>query len=261
MDIEGSLCRYACIASACAACTASAHGAIVHQLVNAAVPADRAGLLVSVRQVQWAFGSGAREHWGLPASGAMGRDLALAGGSAGLAGLMRYSLDAAQSAPGSLPTGLMVGPSSEFGAGAASFGVEVGRWRTGAADYLGSRVVSASGDTHYGWGRIDFDESMSARTLVEIEWQDTPGLGMQVGHAPAAGPMVLLGVAALVGGRRPGRAVRPVVRTAPARSRSMREFPPIANSCQCDVGTSLCAGSEPPAMSLAQSCRSRQDTH
>lgn len=43
------------------------------------------------------------------------------------------------------------------------------------------------------------------RTVAEIAWQDTPGLGIRVGHVPAAGPLVLLGIAALVGGPRRGR--------------------------------------------------------
>jgi hypothetical protein len=130
------------------------------------------------------------------------------GREGGGAGLMRYSLDPARSGPGNLPWALVVGPFSDFGLGTAAFGTDVGDWRLDEANYFGFRFTSRAGTVHYGWGRLDVGSSAATRTIVEIAWQDTPGLGIQVGHTPAAGPLVLLGIATIVGGPRRERAGR-----------------------------------------------------
>ena len=85
---------------------------------------------------------------------------------------------------------------------------EIGKWRAGAATDFRSMFSARVGDARVGWGRIGNPWGEAFPTPVEIAWQDTPDRGIQVGHAPAAGPLVLLGIAALLGGPRQGRAAR-----------------------------------------------------
>lgn len=198
-----SLC---CAVALLAAAHESAEGAIVHQVVNWSVPADGQGLVIDLEHLQPSIVAEAAA-WELRVFGESGLEFEVQDGG-GMTGLMRYSLDPAIAGPGSLPVDLVVGPFSAFGSGAASFGSAVGQWRLSDANYFGFRFMSREGDVHYGWGRIDIGTDAAIRTVVEIAWQDAPGLGVQVGHTPAAGPLVLLGMAALIGGPRRARPAR-----------------------------------------------------
>ena len=202
--VPHSLC---CAAAVLAAALERAEGAIVHQVANWSVPADAQGLVIDLEHLQPSIVAGSPSAWQVRVFGESGLEFAVQDG-AGMAGLMRYSLDSASAGPGSLPLDLVVGPFSDFGSGNASFGGAVGQWRLNDANYFGFRFVSREGEVHYGWGRIDVGADAAIRTVVEIAWQDTPGLGVQVGHTPAAGPLVLMGIAALVGGPRRARATR-----------------------------------------------------
>lgn len=196
-----------CAAALLAAAHERAEGAIVHQVMNWSVPATANGVVLDLEQLQPSIIVGSPAAWQVRVFGESGLEFAVQDGS-GMTGLMRYSLDPAIAGPGSLPIDLVVGPFSAFGSGAASFGGGVGQWRLNDANYFGFRFVSRAGDVHYGWGRIDIGTDPTIRTVVEIAWQDTPGLGVQVGHTPAAGPLVLMGIAALTGGPRRARPAR-----------------------------------------------------
>jgi hypothetical protein len=181
-----------------------AEGAIIHQSVTWHVPADRHGVLVDLEALDLVSGPepAAAAAWHLRIFGDVRLEFAARDGDGTVAGLMRYSVDPSQSGPGSLPLDLVVGPFSDFGSGEASFGDAVGEWRFNSANHFGFTFVSRAGNVHYGWARMDIGADAGTRTIVEIAWQDTPGVGIQVGHVPAAGPLVLLGIAALVGGPR-----------------------------------------------------------
>lgn len=181
-----------------------ADGAIVYRSGEWDVPAGATGLVIDLEAIEVWSGAGpaALESWHLRVFGDPGLHLAGRHGDAPAARLMRYSMDPGQSGPGSLPLELVVGPFSDFGSGAASFGEAVGEWRLNATNYFGFTFVSRAGDVHYGWGRMDIGADAGIRTIAELAWEGTPGLGIQVGHVPSGGPVVLLGIAALVGGPR-----------------------------------------------------------
>lgn len=185
-----------------------AQGAIIHQSVHWTVPADDQGLVIDLERLQALSGPAALGDWHLRVFGTS--SLQFEGREGGGAGLMRYSLDPGKAGPGNLPWALVVGPFSDFGSGTAAFGAEVGEWRLDGPNYFGFRFMSRAGDVHYGWGRLDVGPSAASRSIVEIAWQDTPGLGLQVGYTPAAGPLVLLGIATIVGGPRRERKGRRV---------------------------------------------------
>lgn len=198
------LLRAACCAPAVLAVPFEcAEGAIIHQSVHWTVPADDQGLVIDLERLQALSGPAALGDWHVRVFGASGLQFEVREG--GAAGLMRYSLDPGKAGPGNLPLGLVVGPFSDFGSGTAAFGTGIGEWRLDGPNYFGFRFISRAGDVHYGWGRLDVGPSATSRSIVEIAWQDTPGLGLQVGHTPAAGPLVLLGIATLMGGPRRAR--------------------------------------------------------
>jgi hypothetical protein len=203
---NGSMIVHILVASAfIAAPHGRAEGAIIHRPVTWDVPASGAGLLVDIESGNAIAGLEALGSWHLRIFGESGLAFAARDADGPVAGLMRYSVDPSQLGPGSLPLDLVVGPFSDFGSGEASFGDAVGEWRFNSANYFGFTFVSRAGNVHYGWGRMDIGADAGTRTIVEIAWQDTPGVGIQVGHVPASGPLVLLGVAALVGGPRRAR--------------------------------------------------------
>lgn len=206
--VKGNVPRSLCYAAAVlAAALERAEGEVVHQVLNWSVPASADGLVIDLEHLQPSIVAGSAAPWQVRMFGESGLEFAAQDGG-GVTGLMRYSLDPTMSGPGSLPVDLAVGPFSQFGSGSASFGGAVGQWRLNDANYFGFRFVSREGDVHFGWGRIGIGADAASRTVVEIAWQDTPGLGMQVGHTPAAGPLVLMGIAALVGGPRRARPSR-----------------------------------------------------
>jgi len=182
-----------------------AYGAIIHRTVAWDVPADRAGIAIDLQSVQASSGLATFGGWHVRIHGESSLEFAARERDGPVAGLMRYSIDAGDSGPGNLPLDLVVGPFSDFGSGAVSFGDGAGQWRLNAANYFGFTFMSHEGVAHFGWGRIDIGADVGSRTIVEIAWQDMPGVGIQVGHTPAAGPLALLGIAALVGGPRRAR--------------------------------------------------------
>lgn len=107
------------------------------------------------------------------------------------------------------PRDLVVSPSREVGARGGSAGDGRGQSSLNGWNVSGTRFVSIAANLRFGAGRIDVGSTAASRVIAEIAWQDVPHTGVQVGHAPAAGPLVLLGIATLVGGPRRERPVRP----------------------------------------------------
>jgi len=181
--------------------TAHAGSAVIHQWVHWSVPDGSSALLIDMEGMRASSDAFEAPGWSLSVrGGAEGMWWSVCDPEDGVTGLMRYSLDALSSGPASVPLELVVGPFGQFGAGQTAFGGEVGQWQLGASNYFGFRFLSRHGDVHYGWGRMDMGDVPGSGTIVEIAWQDTPGFGIQVGHTPSAGLLVLLGLAALVGG-------------------------------------------------------------
>lgn len=205
MDIiQGRMLAAVCVASCAILCDeGQASAAIVHREVSWSVPSDGSGLHVDLEMLEAQPNALSLGGWHLRISG----DSGLMFGTQD-AGLMLYSADPGQSGPASLPLNLVVGPFSAFGSGQVSFGTGIGQWRIGQPNYFGFRFTSRTGELHFGWGRMDFGSSAADRTIVEIAWHQAPGVGIQVGHVPAAGPLVLMGIAALVGGPRRIREMR-----------------------------------------------------
>lgn len=193
-----------CVSASLAAAIECAHGGIIRESVHWSVPADDQGLVIDRERLRALHGPAALGDWHVRVFGTS--SLQLTGLESGEVGIVRSSLEPGKAGPGELPWALVTGPFSDFGLGTATFGAGVGGLPPDAPNCIGFRFISRADTIQSGWGRLDVGASAASRSSAEIAWQDTPGLGLQVGHTPAAGPMVLLGVATLVGGPRRERA-------------------------------------------------------
>ena len=74
--------------------------------------------------------------------------------------------------------------------------------RAEMGEWAGVPFLSGDGVIHYGWGRLNMGASDSGSAIPEIAWQDLPHIAAPVSYVPAAGPLVLVGMATLIGGPR-----------------------------------------------------------
>lgn len=142
------------------------------------------------------------------AEGAIARRNPVWNAQAGGDGLTHCVPSPGIASPGSMALDVVVEPFRHLETVAVPSGVDAVKWRVSDAVCVGSGFMLRSGDSRLMWGGCDVSASASDGALMDITWQDMPGRGVQVGHAPAAGPLVLLGVAAIVGGPRRPRAAR-----------------------------------------------------
>lgn len=200
--VAGGRLRAACGAMAAVSALADvAHGAIVHRGAHWSAPDDGLGLVIDLELLRGSSGPAAICAWHIQVLGESGLEFTRQD-AGGAAGLVLYSAHPDRDGPGSLPLALVVRPLSEFGFGHAHFGSDIGRWRLNDANRFGFQFTSRAGDVHCGWGRIDIGATSVIRAITEIAWQDVPDIGVQAGHTPAAGSLVLLGMASVIGGPR-----------------------------------------------------------
>lgn len=81
-------------------------------------------------------------------------------------------------------------------------------WRAEVGEWAGKPFLSGDGVIHCGWGSLNMGASGSDSAIPEIAWQDFPHIAAPVSYVPAAGPLVLLGMATLIGGPRRRRLVQ-----------------------------------------------------
>lgn len=150
---------------------------VVHQHVDWPVPADATGIFIRLgATIEHSTDPTALPGWDLNPRSAVGLEWNVAPGAA----LQRFQ----GSAPANLRYCDWVSPFALFGAGdveLAGAGIGDGRWQLGYANYFGFRFVGPSGQTHYGWGRIEIGESLADRRITEIAWNTVGGQGCTVG--------------------------------------------------------------------------------
>jgi hypothetical protein len=113
--------------------------------------------------------------------------------------------------PGSLDSGMSVGPASTF-AGDYSytcvFGSNPGEWDYNANNYFGFRFTDeADSLTHYGWGQIHVGAVAADRQLTALYYEDTAGTAIAVGATgvvpePSSALLLAAGAAGLAAFRR-----------------------------------------------------------
>jgi hypothetical protein len=64
---------------------------------------------------------------------------------------------------------------------------------------FGFRFQASDGLLRYGYGRVDVGATANVRTLAYVEWESTPGIGIQI---PAPGALALAAIAGFGRSRR-----------------------------------------------------------
>ncbi|MFM7261197.1 MAG: hypothetical protein ACKO3W_11390 [bacterium] len=170
--------------------------AIVHRVVNLAIPANQYGLWLNVETgtttttlngpAGWDFNiytSGAYASG--PAAG--GANIIFYTGSTNGAGFMRYPGTTAGTPP-KLPAGAIVANYGSFGAGTAAFGAQEGAWKLNADNIVGFKFAGADNQIRYGWARIAVGAASTDRTLVDYAFESTPGVCIFTGAIAGAPP-------------------------------------------------------------------------
>ena len=189
------LTRHLAVAAA-AACTVGASAEVIYRTYNAPVGATLDGLYVNVETgVTYDGGSAdtAFAGWDLNPYGSASMSFFWSGTANGASAGVRLNTVAGGTTNGttlsSLPAGFVVGAQliggtsgASFGTGSASFTTTAqGKWNYNAATYFGFRFTGSDGQVRYGWGRMQMGATASVRTLVDIAYENTPGVSIAVG--------------------------------------------------------------------------------
>ena len=101
---------------------------------------------------------------------------------------------------------MSVGAFGSPGPGASAFSTTGKRSIGSSCEW--TSLASRLGTVRQRYGHIERVMADDVDMKASIAWQDTPTPEGRVGHVPAAGPLVLIGVATLIGGPRRPRASR-----------------------------------------------------
>lgn len=155
--------------------------------VDWVIPANIDGLYINVETQTTGTSAGSVAGWDINPYGATNLTWFNAVGT----GMMRYPGVTTGSA-GNLAQKTPVSSAGSFSSGAVVFGSAPGNWVLNADNYFGFRFVGSSGQTHYGWGKMEVGASAAVRTIKEIAWESTPNapifVGDEGGPPPAYDP-------------------------------------------------------------------------
>ncbi|MFM7133824.1 MAG: dockerin type I repeat-containing protein [Planctomycetota bacterium] len=184
------------LALAALAIAHSASAAIVHRVVNLAIPANQYGLWLNVETgastttvngpAGWDFNiytSGG--YTSGPASG--GANIVLYTGSSNGSGFMRYP-GATSGTPPKLPPQSVIAGYGSFGAGTATFGGYEGAWKLNAENIVGFKFIGADGQLRFGWARVVVGATSTDRVLADYAFESTPNTCIAAGATAGAPP-------------------------------------------------------------------------
>jgi hypothetical protein len=174
----------------------AAEAAIVHRVVNLAIPVNQVGLWLNIETGATSTTSSAPAGWDInlytsgaytsgPAAG--GANIIFYTGSSNGAGLMRYP-GTVSGTPAPQPAGSIIAAFESFGAGTATFGTYDGSWHLNASHVVGVRFVGADGQVRFGWLRVDVGSTSTQRTLVEYAFESTPSTCIAAGATQGQPP-------------------------------------------------------------------------
>ncbi|MFM7799579.1 MAG: hypothetical protein ACKPBA_11445 [Planctomycetota bacterium] len=189
-------------AATAAACAVSANAQVIYRVLNAPVGATIDGLYINVQTGATYDGANADTAfagWDLNPYGSTTMSFFWSGTANGPSAGVRLNTVAGGTTNGStlssLPFGFVVGPAliggtsgASFGTGSASFTTtSQGKWNFNANNYFGFRFTASDGGVRYGWGKMLMGATATTRTIVEIAYESTPGLGISVGDTGSGG--------------------------------------------------------------------------
>lgn len=90
----------------------------------------------------------------------------------------------------------LIDAASTYGSGGST---NISQWNLSSSNnLLGFRFQNeGNSQVHYGWGRLEFDATITSRRLVEYAYEDVPGAGIGAGVVPEPSSLALLAVGAL----------------------------------------------------------------
>ncbi|MBU3727777.1 MAG: hypothetical protein FGM37_00785 [Phycisphaerales bacterium] len=153
---------------------------ILRYTPNWTIPANTTGLYLNTETQVTGTTTTAVPGWDLQPRGATTLEWALATGS----GMLRYP-GVTTGGSGNLPLGMPVSLSGSYATTttAVTFGSAAGNWVLNSDNnYFGFRFTGASGQTHYGWGRMSVGATAATRTITEIAIRTVPGVQIRVGE-------------------------------------------------------------------------------
>lgn len=189
-------------AATAAACAVGANAEIIYRTYNLPVGATIDGLYVNVQTGATYDGASADTAfagWDLNPYGSSSMSFFWSGTANGPSAGVRLNTVAGGTTSGStlssLPIGFQIGPAliggtsgASFGTGSASFTTtSQGKWTFSANNYFGFRFTGADGQVRYGWGKMLMGATAPVRTLVEIAFENTPGVPIAVGDIGGGG--------------------------------------------------------------------------
>jgi hypothetical protein len=161
----------------------SASADVVYATPGWVIPANIDGLYINVETQQTGSSGGSVPGWDINPYSASALTWFNATGS----GMLRYPGVTTGSAGNLLPD-TSVDSLGSYGGGTVVFGSAAGNWVLNSSNYFGFRFTGSSGQTHYGWGRMDVGSAPTVRTIAEIAFESVPGLPILVGDIGGGGP-------------------------------------------------------------------------
>jgi hypothetical protein len=176
--LAGRLTRhFAAGAAVAAAVSFTATADVVYTPVNWTIPANSAGLYINVETLVTGATQAAAPGWDINPYGATSLIWFNATGT----GMLRFP-GATTGSAGNLALGTIVGAAGSYGSGTVTVGAAAGNWQLNATNLFGFRFVAASGQTHYGWGRMVVGSAITNRTITGIAWENIAGTAIAVGN-------------------------------------------------------------------------------
>lgn len=198
-NLKKRLARHFAVATVATAAVTAADAAVVYSgVVNHYIPSDAGGLYLNVVTGEInRVNDYAVDGWDINLWSPTG--LSLYGNMA------HFDGGIAVEEPGmaaNLGAGHAVDADQVFGYG---FDYYESQWNLNGEDNLfGFRFHhEGTGETHYGWGRLGFGNTVNDRYLVEYAYESRPGVGIAAGSlVPAPSALAMLGLGGVVAGRR-----------------------------------------------------------
>ncbi|MFM1871118.1 MAG: hypothetical protein RL398_540, partial [Planctomycetota bacterium] len=174
MKLSNRLANHFAAAAAVATLVSAANAQVATTVINQVVPANIDGLYINAETGATGSSGASTAGWDINPYSAT----ALTWFNATGAGIFRLP---GATTPSSVPLTTVVDGTGTFGAGSSSTSSAVGAWVLNADNYFGFKFLAGDGLTHYGWGRMTIGAALTDRTMQELYWEQTAGVGITVG--------------------------------------------------------------------------------
>ncbi|MFM1871594.1 MAG: hypothetical protein RL398_1016, partial [Planctomycetota bacterium] len=174
MTLANRLAKHFTVAAAAAALAATAQAQVATTVINQVVPANIDGLYINVETGATGSSGSSVAGWDINPYSATSLTWFNATGT----GMFRLP---GATTPSSVPFSTVIDATGTYGAGASSTSSAIGPWTLNADNYFGFKFVAGDGLTHYGWGRMTIGAALTDRTMQELYWEQTAGVGITVG--------------------------------------------------------------------------------